>query len=91
MLKVGQGIHHLHIGKKEPPVPYLTEPLIISIVQNPIIFVNGVTKEENRLNGVRESVSNSASEIISRRVTMLALEILSFRSLDLSVVTGAIL
>ena len=41
-------------------------------------------------NGVRESVSNSPSEIISQRVTILALEILFFHSFDLPVVTEAV-
>jgi len=49
VLKIGQGIHSLHIGKKEPPVLYLTEPLVISVMQNPIILINGVTEEESRL------------------------------------------
>ena len=91
MLKIGQEIHPVHIGKKELHIPYLTKPLIISVMQSPIILVEVITKEENRLcNGVRESVSNTPSVIISRRVIILALEIFSFRSFDLPVVTGAV-
>jgi len=92
ILKIGQWIHPLHVRKEEPPIPYLAELLIISVIQNPVILLNGVTKEEACfLSGARESDSNNPSEIISQRVNILALLILSFRSFDLPVVTEAVL
>ena len=48
-------------------------------------------KKTGFFNGIRESVSKSASVMISRKVLMSTLEIFSLRSFDLSVVTGAVL
>ena len=48
-------------------------------------------KKTGFFNGIRESISKSASVMISRKVLMLTLEIFTLRSFDLSVVTGAVL
>ena len=46
MLQIRQEIHPLHIGKKEPPVPDLAELFVVSIIQDPVIFSNGIAEKE---------------------------------------------
>ena len=46
VLQILQGVHPLHVGKKEPPVPDLVEPFVISVIEDPIILSNGIAKKE---------------------------------------------
>jgi len=35
-----------YVGKKEPPIPDLTEPFIVSVIQDHVVFINGITEKE---------------------------------------------
>ena len=48
VLKIGEEVHPLYVGKEKSLVPYLTKPLIVSVIQNPIFLSDSVAKEEVR-------------------------------------------
>ena len=68
------------------------ELLIVSIMQDPIFLNDGVAKKKSGFfSTMRVSDSNRPLVMISRKISILALLILFFRSFDLPVVTGAVL
>ena len=46
VLQIRQGAHPLHVGKKEPLVPDLAEPFVVSVIQDSVAFSNGIAEKE---------------------------------------------
>jgi len=84
MLQVGQGIHPLHVREEDPPIVNLAKPFVIPI------SIESLEKKLGFLSRAQESDSNRPSEMISRRVSILALLIRLHHFFDLFVVTGVV-